>query len=144
MSGAALTTQVRSLNAAGAKVALAAAEQAARDKGLALSISVVDAAGNLAAFTRMDGAPPTSIDASLRKARTAAQFGAPSKIFEDVLVGGNTSILAFDAVCPSQGGVPVVVDGAVLGAVGGSGGSGADDEAAAQAGADGLIAALKG
>ena len=135
-SSAEITTLVRTLNADGAKIVLAAAEQAARGKDLKLSLSVVDISGNLLAFTRMDGAPLGSIDASLKKARTAALFGAPSKVFEDLLHGGTTSLLAFDIVSPSQGGMPVVVDGTVVGGVGGSGGLGQDDEFAARAGAE--------
>jgi glc operon protein GlcG len=137
-----LTRQVRTLTTAGARIALAAAEAAARAKGAPFSIAVVDAAGSLLGFVRLDGAPVPSIDAAMRKARTAAQFGAPSKVFEDVLKGGVTSLLAFEAVCPSQGAVPIIVDGVVIGAVGGSGGSGEDDEAVAQAGADAVAAAL--
>lgn len=135
-----LTTQVRTLNAAGAKVALAAAEAVARERGVPLSISVVDSAGNLLAFARMDGAAVTSIEASIRKARTAAQLRLPTRVFEDLLLAGNTSLLAFEFVAPSQGGVPVVLDGVVVGAVAASGGSRDDDEIAAQAGADGVSA----
>jgi glc operon protein GlcG len=138
-----LTTQVRTVNAAGAKVALAAAEKAAADKGVKLSLAVVDPAGNLVAFLRMDGAPLTTIEAAAGKARTAAYFGAPSKMFEDILHKGATSILAFDKLTPSQGGVPIIVDGVAIGAVGGSGASGDDDEAAAQAGASALASACR-
>jgi glc operon protein GlcG len=135
-SSTGITTLVRTLNAEGAKIVLTAAEEAARNRGLKLSLSVVDISGNLLAFTRMDGAPLGSIDASLKKARTAALFGAPSKVFEDLLHAGTTSLLAFDIVSPSQGGMPVVVDGTVVGGVGGSGGLGQDDEFAARAGAE--------
>lgn len=138
-----LTTHIRTLNASGAKAALAAAERAALERGLHLSISVVDNAGNLLAFTRLDGAPLGTIDGSFKKARTAALFGAPSKVFEDLLHGGTISLLAFDCVSPSQGGLPILLDGVCVGAVGGSGGSGVEDELAAQAGVDGFIAAAK-
>lgn len=139
-----LTRQVRTLNAAGAKIALAAAEAAARERGVTLCVSVVDQAGYLLAFTRMDGALPTSIEASIRKARTAAQSGVPTKRFQDLLDAGNTSLLAFEFICPSQGGVPVILDGVAVGGVAASGGSLEDDEFVAQAGADGLGAALNG
>ena len=140
-----LTAQVAVLNTDGAKVALAAAEAKARADGLKVSISVVDAFGNLIAFLRLDGAPLSTVEASLAKARTAAKFGFPSKVFEDVLNGGNVSMLAFtDSVCPSQGGVPVIAGAVCVGGVGGSGGSGEEDERVAQAGADGLVAALQG
>lgn len=137
-----LTKHVRTLTAAGAKIALAAAEGAALEKGLKVSIAVVDNTGHLLAFTRLDGAPLGTIEASFKKARTAALFAAPSKVFEELLHGGATSLLAFDVVTPSQGGVPIVLDGVCVGAVGGSGGSGEEDELVARAGADELIAQL--
>ncbi|CAN7587257.1 heme-binding protein [Phenylobacterium sp. LjRoot219] len=137
-----LTAHVRTLNTSGAKAALAAAEKAALERGLKLSISVVDNAGNLLAFTRLDGAPLGTIDASFKKARTAALFGAPSKVFEDLLHGGTTSLLAFECVTPSQGGVPVLLEGVCVGGLGASGGSGEEDELAAKAGVDGLIAEI--
>jgi glc operon protein GlcG len=140
----ALTRQVATLSAAGAMIALAAAEAAARDRGLKLSLSVVDPAGNLLAFVRLDGAPVSTIEASLGKARTAALLGTPSKAFEDMLHGGATVLLAFDSVTPCQGGVPIVLDGVVVGGVGGSGGSGEEDEFAAQAGAAAVIATAAG
>ena len=138
MAGETHTRAVRSVSAAGAKAALAAAEEAAKVKGLALSIAVVDHSGHLVAFHRADGASVTSIEAALRKARTAAQLGVPSKVFEDLVHGGATSILGFEFVTPSQGGVPLLVDGVVVGGIGGSGGSGEDDEAVASAGAAAL------
>jgi glc operon protein GlcG len=137
-----LTTHVATLTTAGAKLVLAAAEAAARDQGCSLSLSVVDRAGNLLAFLRSDAAPPSSVEASLRKARSAALLGSPTRIYEDLLHGGMTSLLAYDSVTPSRGGVPLLVGGVCLGAVGGSGGSGAQDEAAAEAGAAALAAAL--
>ena len=140
MAGGGLTVEVRTLSAAGAKVALAAAEAAAESAKLKASIAVVDAAGALVAFQRADGAAVTSIEAAIRKARTAAQLGAPTKVFEDLLHGGATSLLAFEFVSPSQGGVPLIVDGAVVGGIGGSGASGEEDEMIAKAGAAALAA----
>jgi glc operon protein GlcG len=137
-----LTKYVRTLTASGARIGLAAAERAALEKGLKVSIAVVDHAGNLLAFTRLDGAPLGTIEASCKKARTAALFAAPSKVFEDLLHGGATSLLAFDVVTPSQGGVPIVLEGVCVGAVGGSGGSGEEDEFVARAGVEGLMAQL--
>lgn len=138
MAGETLTRQVPTVSAAGAKVALAAAEKAAADKGLKLSIAVMDNAGHLVAFQRADGAAVTSAEAALRKARTAAQLGVPSKVFQDLLENGATSLLALEFLTPMQGGVPLVVDGAVVGGIGCSGGSGDDDEAVASAGAAAL------
>ena len=138
MSDEALTMAVRTLTAAGAKHALEAAEKAAMAKGLAVSIAVVDHVGNLVAFLRVGNACVTSIEASLRKARTAASLGAPTKLFEDLLHGGMTSLLAFEFISPSQGGIPITVAGVVVGGIGCSGSSGDDDEAIAAIGAASL------
>ena len=137
-----LTIQVQTLSAAGAKVALAAAEQAAAGKKLKVSIAVVDSAGNLVAFQRTDGACVTSIEAATRKARTAVHLGAPTKVFEDLLHGGMTSLLAFEFISPSQGGIPLILGGAVIGGIGSSGASGEDDEQVANAGAIALVSAV--
>ncbi len=72
------------------------------------------------------------------KARTAANFKRPTKILEDLVTGGKTAFLALDGVVPLQGGVPVIVDGRVIGAVGVSGATAAQDEQVAHA----AIAAL--
>lgn len=143
MPGETLTIAVQSLSAAGAKVVLAAAEAAAAQAGLKVSIAVLDAAGNLVAFQRMDGACVTSIEAATRKGRTAVHLSAPTKVFEDLLHGGITSLLAFEFISPSQGGVPLVLDGVVVGGVGCSGASGDEDEMAANAGAAALAAARR-
>jgi glc operon protein GlcG len=139
-----LTRQVRTLSTAGARIGLEAAERFAAAQGVPLSIAVVDAHGDLIAFVRQDGAGPGTVSAAQKKARTAATLGAPSKVFEDVLNSGQMALLAFDTVTPAQGGVPVIVDGACIGAVGGSGGTGEQDEQAAKAGAEALMAALRG
>src|ERR1700733_6909365 len=105
MSADRFTLAIRTLNAAGAKIALVAAERAAAANALKVSIAVVDSAGNLVAFQRTDGACVTTIEAAIRKARTAAQLGAPKKVFEDLLHGGMTSLLVFEFISASQGGV---------------------------------------
>jgi glc operon protein GlcG len=140
VAGDGLTIAVRSLSAAGAKLVLAAAEAAAAQAKLVASIAVVDAAGALIAFQRADGAAATSIEAAIRKARTAAHLGAPTKALEDLLHGGATSLLAFEFISPSQGGLPLIVDGVVVGGIGGSGASGEEDEMIARAGAAALAA----
>jgi glc operon protein GlcG len=140
VTGTNFTSARPSLNAAGAARALDAAKQSAHGTSLAVSIAVVDVAGNLLAFGRSDGASVTSIEASIRKARTAAQLGVPSKVFEDLLDGGMTSLLTFDFVTASRGGLPVLLDGDVVGGIGCSGGSGEQDEAVASAGASALLA----
>ena len=141
MAGEELVMNVPTLSAAGAKLALAAAEGSAKAKGLAVSIAVVDNVGNLVSFQRVNNACVTSIEASIRKARTAANLGAPTKLFEDLLQGGMTSLLTFEFISPSQGGVPLVVNGATVGGIGSSGSTGDDDEAIAGAGATALLQA---
>jgi glc operon protein GlcG len=142
MSADRFTLAIRTLNAAGAKIALVAAERAAAANALKVSIAVVDSAGNLVAFQRTDGACVTTIEAAIRKARTAAQLGAPTKVFEDLLHGGMTSLLVFEFISASQGGVPLVLDGVVVGGVGCSGSSGQDDETTANAGVAALVEAV--
>jgi glc operon protein GlcG len=142
MSTPELTAQVRTLSTAGANVALEAAAVAAMSAGLKVSIAVVDSAGNLLAFERTEGGCVTSIEAAIRKARTAVHLGAPTKVFEDLLHGGMTSLLAFEFISPSQGGAPLIFGGAVIGAVGASGGSGEEDEAVAAAGVAAVAQAL--
>lgn len=137
-----LSIAVRMVGAAGSKIALAAAEQAARQKGLAVSIAVVDAVGNLVAFQRVGNACSTSIEASLRKARTAANLSASTKLLEDLVHSGMTSLLTFEFISPSQGGVPLIADGATIGGIGCSGSTGEEDERIAVAGADALAQAI--
>ena len=136
--------QLRTLSGSGAKLVLAASEKAAIERGLKVSIAVVDNAGNLVCFQRVNNASITSIEAAIRKARTAAQLGAPTKVFEDLLNGGMTSLLTFEFVSASQGGIPLVSGGAVIGAIGSSGASGDEDEMVANAGAAAIAAVAGG
>lgn len=125
----------RAVAAEGAQRALAAATAEARRQGWAVSIAVVDPAGELLAFVRLDGAPYSSIDVARAKARTAARFRRPTRLLDSALTAGRTAILALDGATPIEGGVPIVVDGQVVGAVGVSGVTSAQDAQVAQAGA---------
>ncbi|MDE1148171.1 MAG: heme-binding protein [Azospirillaceae bacterium] len=119
--------------------AQALAEQAVRlacGRALAIVVAVVDPAGQLLAFTRMDGAPPVAVDVAIGKARTAAAIAAPSAKFEAMINQGATAMLSVPGLVPLQGGVPVFHNGRVAGAVGVSGASGVDDAALAHAAAD--------
>ena len=129
------TIELKTLAPCGAKLVLQAAEREAIARGLAASIAVVDAAGNLLSFQRVGQASATSIEAAMRKARTAVHLRAPTKVFEDLLHGGMTSLLAFEFLTPSRGGVPILSDGVVVGAIGTSGGTGEEDELISSAGA---------
>ncbi len=129
------TRQVRTLNAEGAAKALAAAQAEATQKGWQLSIAVVDPAGELLAFARMDGASPASIQNALGKARTAARFRRTTQVYDSLVSSGRTSLLNFENMTPLEGGVPIVIDGVVVGAIGVSGASSVQDAEVARAGA---------
>jgi len=114
--------------------------EAARDKALAIGtqmcIAVVDSGGNLVAFGRMDGAQLASISISEHKARTAATFRRPTRVFEDGIQRSDYKyILSLDGVIASRGGIPLVEDGKLIGAIGCSGAAGSQDEAACKVGA---------
>ena len=99
-------------------------------------IAVVDDGGNLMALERLDGTFAAGATISIGKARTAVLFKRPTKVFEDIIKNGRTSMVALDDFTPLQGGIPIVVDGEVVGGVGVSGAASAQqDEALAMAGA---------
>lgn len=103
----------------------------ARDRDLKLAIAVVDRAGNLLAFARMDGAPIVTADVAIGKARTAAHLQAPSKLFEDMINSGAPSMATVPGLLPLQGGMPVLFGDEVIGAIGTSGSSGENDQSVA-------------
>lgn len=123
------------LNAAQAQAAVDAAEAEARRNGWSLSIAVLEPNGQLAAFKKLDGASYGSIEVAMGKARTAAFFRGPSKVYADMVARGGTSILAVPHMLPAQGGVPIIAGGKVIGAIGISGAQASQDEQAAMAGA---------
>jgi glc operon protein GlcG len=117
----------------GAQKMAAAAEAEARANDWNVAIAIVDASTNLLLFQKMDGVQTASINVAIGKAKTAAGFKRPTKALEDMISGGRTAFLAVDGVLPVQGGLPAVVDGDVLGAVGVSGLTSAQDEQVAEA-----------
>jgi glc operon protein GlcG len=125
--------QVPSIGEQAAQKALAAAEAEARRNGWSVSIAVVDHAGVLLAFKRMDGASSASVDLSQGKARTAVRFRRPSKAVEE-LVAQRPPFLALDGVVALEGAVPVMANGKVVGAVGVSGATSPQDAQVATAG----------
>ncbi len=132
------TTQFITLKAAQKMIAAGEAEASANNWNVA--ITIVDIGAHLIMFQKMDGTQMGSIDVSIGKARTAANFKRPTKAMEDMIAGGRTPFLAVDGIVPIQGGVPVVINDAVIGAVGVSGVSSTQDEQVAMA----AIAALEG
>lgn len=130
-----ITKQELSLE--GAKLVISAALAEARRNKAGGAIAVVDEGGNLMALERLDGTFAASANISIGKARTAAIFQKPTKAFEDVIKGGRTAMVALNDFTPLQGGVPIVVGERVVGAIGVSGATSAQqDEEIAQAGAN--------
>lgn len=127
------------LTADAVKAILAAAESHARTNRWNVSIAVVDPAGDLLGFLKLDGASAGTVQIAQGKARTSARFGRATKVFADRIASDTLNFLSVDGVVALQGGLPIVVGGRVLGAVGVSGVTSAQDEQIAAAG----IAALK-
>ena len=119
------------------RVAAAAEAEAARHNW-AVSVAVVDDAGHLVVFHRMDGAKLVATDIATRKARTAVYFQQPTKALEEEVTAGRAALLPVDGIMPLEGGVPLMADGVMVGAVGVSGVSGSQDAQCAGAGARAL------
>ena len=116
-----------------AKKMAAAGEAEARKNGWNVAIAIVDASGGLILFQKLDETQPGSIAVAQGKARTAALFKRSSKLLEEAIAAGKQAFLTVEGVVPMQGGLPVVVEGKVVGAVGVSGVTSAQDEQVAQA-----------
>jgi uncharacterized protein GlcG (DUF336 family) len=116
-----------------AKKALAAAEAEAKKNNWNVAIAILDAGGHLIAFQRMDDTQIGSVNIAIGKARTAVNFKRPTKAMEDIVAGGRIAFVAVEGITPVQGGLPVTVDGKVIGSVGVSGVQSSQDEQIAQA-----------
>src|SRR5690348_8392351 len=125
-----------------AKKIAAAAEAEANRRHLTAVIVVVDDGGYPLLLQRLDNTQVASVEVGIGKARTAAIFRRPSKDFEDQVKDGRIAALALPGATPLQGGVPIVLDGKVIGAIGVSGESPKDDEDVAKAGAAAAAAAI--
>jgi glc operon protein GlcG len=124
------------ISASRAEAVIQAASAEATKRGWPMNITVVDSGGNLVTFMRMDGAQLASIPISEHKARAAAKFRRATKVFEDAMQKSDIKyIVTLDDVVASRGGIPLVEDGKLIGAVGCSGGSGSQDEVICTAGA---------
>jgi glc operon protein GlcG len=119
------------------QIAAAAEEEAAKNK-FTMVITIVDDGGNLMYLERMDGTQLGSIEVSQAKAHTALAFKRPSKAFQDAVAGGNVSILKLPGAIATEGGIPLLVDGQIVGAIGVSGGTSAQDAGVATAGVNAL------
>jgi glc operon protein GlcG len=119
-----------------AQAAIDAAVAHAKARSWKMNIAVADSGGNLVAFQRMDGAMLASIQIAEHKARAAATFRRPTKVFEDgINLMHFNYLLAFDGVIASRGGIPLIENGSIIGAIGVSGGTDSQDEIVSQAGA---------
>jgi uncharacterized protein GlcG (DUF336 family) len=123
-----------------AKKAAAPAIAEAAKNNWSVAVAIVDTAGNLVYYEKMDNTPTGSANVSIEKARSAALFKRPTKAFQDVLASGGDGlrILRLQGAIPIEGGIPLVMDGKIVGAIGVSGAMSAQDAQCAKAGADTL------
>ena len=123
-----------------AKRVMAAAELEAVKNSWQVGITVLDSGGNLVMFHKFDNAQLSSIETSQGKARTALEFKLPSKALDDAIAAGGAGmrLLALKDITPLQGGLLVLVDGKIAGAIGVAGALSGQDEQVAKAGADAL------
>ena len=119
-----------------AQAVIGAAVAEAKKRSWKMNVAVADSGGNLVAFQRMDGAMLASIQIAEHKARAAATFRRPTKVFEDgINLMHLNYLLAFDGVIASRGGIPLIEHGVLIGAIGCSGGTDSQDEVVSKAGA---------
>jgi len=123
-----------------AKKVMAAAETKALQNNWHVAISIMDSGGNPVMLHRLDGTQLASIRIAEGKALTAVEFRRPTKAMEDVVGGGGAGLryFAVRGIMPIEGGIPIVVDGKIVGGIGVSGVDAKDDAQIAQAGADAL------
>ena len=118
-----------------AQAAAAAAVAEAKKNGWLMAVAVVSNSGFLVSFSKMDQTQFASVQIAMDKAKAAAQFRRPTKVFEDRANSGGPSVLSLHGVVASEGGIPLMRDGKVIGAIGCSGGTSPQDGEACKAGA---------
>jgi len=120
-----------------AKRVVAAAEAEALARGWPMVIAVVDSGGHLVVLHKLDHAQLGSVAVAQAKAETALRFKRPTKVFEDAIAGGGLGLrlLAMNDICPLEGGLPLLRNGKIVGAIGVSGMQSAQDAEVAAAGA---------
>jgi glc operon protein GlcG len=133
----------KTLTLEAARVALSAAETEAQRNQWRVVIAVVDDGGHPIVVARLDGAQWSSIETAVEKARAAVAWKRPSRLLEESVNNGRTAFLSIaQGMAILQGGVPIEIEGAIVGAVGVSGVKASDDEVIALAGVNALKAAL--
>ena len=142
---AAATASAQMPNPYGASVTLETARKIAatamveaNKSGFKMAIAVVDTAGDPVYFEKMDGTQVASVNIAQDKARSSVRFKRPTKAMQDVLAQGGAGVrfLALQGAVPVEGGLPIVMDGKIVGAIGASGGTSDQDGQVAKAGAD--------
>jgi glc operon protein GlcG len=121
-----------------AKKVAAPAIAEAQKNSWRMAVAIVDISGDLVFFEKMDGTQAASVTISVDKARSAARFKRPTKALQDALAAGGEGLrlLALQGAVPVEGGLPLIVDGKIVGAIGVSGGTSQQDGQTAKAGAD--------
>lgn len=122
------------------KVAQSAAQEAQKND-FSMAIAIVDTGGHLVYFEKQDDTQVASVEVALAKARSANNFKRPTKNLEDAVNSGRNSLLGLLGAVPVEGGIPIIVDGKIIGAIGVSGGTSEQDGAVATAGVKSLEAA---
>jgi uncharacterized protein GlcG (DUF336 family) len=127
-----------SINLDAARKAAAPALAEAQKNSLRMAVAIVDISGDLVLFEKMDGTQAASVNIAVDKARSAARFKRPTKALQDALAAGGAGLrlLALEGAVPVEGGLPLIADGKIVGAIGVSGGTSEQDGQCAKAGAD--------
>jgi isopentenyl diphosphate isomerase/L-lactate dehydrogenase-like FMN-dependent dehydrogenase/uncharacterized protein GlcG (DUF336 family) len=134
-----LLTTRKSLTLAACKVAIDAALAEATKRELKMTVAILDAGGHLLHLSRMDDIHAGTVEVAIAKARSAVMFKRPTKAFAEAYAGGATGLPALPGVLPFEGGVPIIIDGQILGAVGASGASPDLDGVVASAGVEAIM-----
>ena len=123
-----------------AKKAAAPAVAEAQKNNWRMAVAIVDISGDLVFFEKMDGTQAASVNIAVDKARSAARFKRPTKALQDALAAGGEGLrlLALEGAVPVEGGLPLIADGKIVGAIGVSGGTSQQDGQSAKAGADSI------
>ena len=129
-----------SINLDTAKKIAASAITEARKNNWTMAVAVVDTGGNLVYFEKMDGTQTGSVRVAISKGRSAVLFKRPTKAFQDMVAAGGEGlrVLRLEGAVPVEGGLPLLMDGKIVGAIGVSGGTSQQDGLVAKAGADTL------